>query len=52
MQEVKIENNDLGLKVFVNGVPKLSLAPKEEIESVATVLELQMTEFYKNKDEQ
>lgn len=34
MQEIKLETNELGLKVFINGVPDISLMPEETWEGL------------------
>jgi len=49
MQEVIIENNTTGLRVFINGVPNLKSIPKDEAESTIVALELQISEFYEKK---
>lgn len=50
MQKIILKENTLGLKVLINGIPNLNLAPKEEVESVVSVLEEKITEQYKNKE--
>lgn len=49
MEEVKIEN-DLELKVFINGVPDISFMPKELFDGFIATLELQISENLKNSD--
>lgn len=38
MQEIVIEDRELSLKTFINGIPKLKLIPKEKRESVLAVV--------------
>lgn len=47
MQEVEVEDNELGLRVFINGVPDLTEMPKEIAESFLSALEMQIVDFYK-----
>lgn len=49
MEEIKIEN-ELGLKVYINGVPDLTLMPKEVFDSFIVALELQISESVKDGD--
>lgn len=46
MEEIKIEN-ELELKVFINGVPDVTLMPKELFDSFIAALELQISESLK-----
>lgn len=46
MEEVKTEN-ELGLKVFINGVPDVTLMPEDLFESFIAALELQISESVK-----
>lgn len=46
MEEVKIEN-DLKLKVFINGTPDITLMPKELFDGFIAALELQIGESLK-----
>ncbi len=47
MQEVEVEDNELNLRVFINGVPDFTKMPKEIAESFLSALEQQIVEFYK-----
>ena len=49
MQEIVIEDRELSLKTFINGIPNLKLIPKEKRESVLASLELQIYEYYKSE---
>lgn len=49
MQEVEGEK-DLGLRIFVNGVPDFKLIPKEIAESFISALELQISTYYENEN--
>jgi hypothetical protein len=46
MQEIIVENNPLGLRVFINGAPDLKLIPKEIADSAIATLELQIARYY------
>ena len=48
MEEVKLEN-ELGLKVYINGVHDLTLMPKEVFDSFIAALELQISESLKGQ---
>ena len=45
MQEIKLENNNTNLKVYINGVPNIELMPKEVAECFFTALELEINCF-------
>ena len=47
MAENKVEESQLDLPVFINGVPDLKLIPKEKWDSFITALELQISDYYK-----
>lgn len=49
MKEIIVKNNTTGLGVFINGVPNISLVPKDEADCIITALELQIAEYYKPK---
>lgn len=48
MKEVNIEN-ELELKVFVNGTPDVTLMPKELFDSFIAALELQIGNYLENE---
>lgn len=48
MEEIKIEN-ELKLKVFINGAPDISLMPKELFDSFIAALELQISNYFQEK---
>lgn len=50
MEEMKIEN-ELELKVFINGVPDITLMPKEIFDAFISTLELQINGYIKEKAE-
>ncbi len=45
MQQIKLETNELGLKVFINGVPDISLMPEETKEGFLRTLEREIAEY-------
>jgi len=49
MIEVKLAKNSSGLQIFVNGVPNLKNIPSELSDLAITTLELQASEYCKNK---
>ncbi len=48
MYEVPVENK-LGLKVFINGIPKIANMPPERFESFISVLESDIAKFYEDE---
>lgn len=48
MEEIKIEN-ELELKVFINGIPDVTLMPQEIFDAFISALELQISENLKKK---
>ena len=53
MIEIEMEN-ELGLKVYINGVPDIKEMPPEKLESFTAALEMQISKYYekqKDKDE-
>ena len=49
---IKIEmENELGLEVYINGIPDLKEMPPEKLESFIAVLEMQISKYYE-KDKQ
>jgi len=45
MEEIKIEN-DIGLKVYVNGKIYIKEIPPEELETLVVALEIEISEYY------
>lgn len=39
MRELELGENELGMKVFINGVPDLASVPQEMLESILPALE-------------
>ncbi len=46
MQQIEPKENPLGLKVYINGIPDLTVIPKEKAESIFAALELEISEYY------
>ena len=42
--------NELGLKVFINGVSDIKEIPPDKLESLLAVLEMQISKYYENKN--
>lgn len=49
MQEVQLKENPLGLKAYINGIPDLTVIPKEKAESIFAALELEISEYYEKR---
>ena len=49
MIEIDVEN-ELNLKVFINGIPNIDNIPPEKRESIIHVLELEIWNFYNGKE--
>ena len=45
MEKIEIKENPLGLQVWVNGVPDLTLIPKEKEEMLFSALALEIETF-------
>lgn len=48
MQEINVKGNETGLRVFIDGEPNLLSMPEEEINILATVLEMVISKQYEN----
>lgn len=48
MQEINVKGNETGLRVFIYGEPNLLSMPEEEINILATVLEMVISKQYEN----
>ncbi len=48
MYEVKVEN-EMGLKMFINGIPKIENIPPEKFQSIMSVLEADIVKFYEDE---
>ena len=42
--------NELGLEIYINGVPDIKEIPLDKLESLLAVLEMQISKYYENKD--
>ena len=48
---IKIEmENELGLEVYVNGVPDIKEIPPDKLDSFLAVLEMKISEYYKTEE--
>ena len=50
MEKIEIKENLLGLQVFVNGVPDLTLIPKEKEDMLFNALALEIETFYDSEE--
>ena len=48
MIEIEMEN-ELGLTIFINGVPDIKEIPPDKLESLLAVLEMQISKYYENR---
>lgn len=48
MKEITVKGCDLGLKIFINEEPDLSKLSDEELDVLATVLEILISKQYEN----
>ena len=51
MIEIEMEN-ELGLKIFINGVPDIKEIPPDKLESFIAVLEMQISKYYEKEAEE
>lgn len=49
MQELRIKNNSTKLKVQINGIPKIELIPKEQLETIINVFANRIEKHLINK---
>lgn len=49
MEEIKIKDNNSGLKVQVNGLPNLLQMPNDLLDLIATNISVQIQEYKKKK---
>ena len=49
MEEIKIKDNNTGLKVQVNGLPNLLQMPNDLLDLIATNISVQIQEYKKKK---
>ena len=46
---IKIEmENELGLDIYINGVPDIKEIPPDKLESLVAVLEMEISKYYEN----
>ena len=50
MQKIEVKDNHLGLDVYINGVPDISLIPKDLMDAYINALTERLLEILKNKD--
>ena len=48
MEEIIVKGNDTGLKVYVNGVPKIENIPNDELTPLIVSLELVVSNHFEN----
>ena len=50
MKKIEIKDNPLGLDVYVNGVPDISLIPKDLMDAYINALTERLLEIIKNEN--
>ena len=50
MQEINLDDNKLGVAVFINEIPELSSIPNEVADRIVAALELQISDYYNNQE--
>ena len=48
MEEIIVKGNDTGLKVYVNGVPKIESIPNDELTPLIVSLEIAVSNHFEN----
>lgn len=48
MEEIIVKGNDTGLKVYVNGAPKIESIPKDELTPLLVSLEIAVSNHFEN----
>lgn len=49
MQELKINDETMDLKVHINGIPNIDKVGKEQMDNLVSTLEMKIVEFLKEK---
>nr|MBO4518376.1 hypothetical protein [Clostridia bacterium] len=50
MQKIEVKDNPLGLDVYINGVPDISLIPKDLMDAYINALTERLLEIIKNEN--
>lgn len=51
MEEIEVNDNPLGIKVYVNGMPDINNMPEKEFGLFVSSLELRMSEYFEKLKE-
>lgn len=46
MEEIKLKNNETGLKVYINGLPNITLMAVEKLNLLISGIEIQMSSYF------
>ena len=46
LEEIEVNDNPLGIKVYVNGIPEINKMPEKEFDLFVSSLELRMSEYF------
>ena len=49
MEEIKLKNNETGLKVYINGLPNITLMAVEKLNLLISGLEIQISSYFSKK---
>ena len=51
LEEIEVNDNPLGIKVYVNGMPDINNMPEKEFGLFVSSLELRMSEYFEKLKE-
>lgn len=46
LEEIEVNDNPLGIRVYVNGIPDINKMPEKEFDLFVSSLELRMSEYF------
>ena len=46
LEEIEVNDNPLGIKVYVNGIPDINKMPEKEFDLFVSSLELRVSEYF------
>lgn len=46
LEEIEVNDNPLGIKIYVNGIPDINKMPEKEFDLFVSSLELRMSEYF------
>lgn len=51
LEEIEVNDNPLGIKVYVNGLPDINKMPEQEFDLFVSSLELRVSEYFEKLKE-